>query len=155
MKFLKHKFYNLFATMIVLFIFVLSGAFFLIFLGFGLYGLSRILIYFNLGSFSYNKSVYDNLIYYGSYILFGYFILFTVEHLMDYFKKQLTDNAYFKGLTFHLISYSVTTILFYFIIHLNYTHIDIEFWVIMVIMGFLYLCKELFYPKSQNLNNKK
>lgn len=43
-NYLKHKFYNLLTTMIVLFIFVLSGAIFLTFLGFGLYGLSRILI---------------------------------------------------------------------------------------------------------------
>ncbi|EUZ69890.1 multidrug resistance efflux pump sepA, partial [Staphylococcus aureus M0481] len=43
MNYLKHKFYNLLTTMIVLFIFVLSGAIFLTFLGFGLYGLSRIL----------------------------------------------------------------------------------------------------------------
>ncbi|NUY19328.1 hypothetical protein GQX54_14200, partial [Staphylococcus aureus] len=38
MNYLKHKFYNLLTTMIVLFIFVLSGAIFLTFLGFGLYG---------------------------------------------------------------------------------------------------------------------
>ncbi|MCL7607755.1 multidrug efflux transporter SepA, partial [Staphylococcus aureus] len=53
-NYLKHKFYNLLTTMIVLFIFVLSGAIFLTFLGFGLYGLSRILIYFRLGDFTYN-----------------------------------------------------------------------------------------------------
>ena len=47
-NYLKHKFYNLLTTMVVLFIFVLSGAIFLTFLGFGLYGLSRILIYFRL-----------------------------------------------------------------------------------------------------------
>ncbi|MDQ7157851.1 multidrug resistance protein SepA, partial [Staphylococcus warneri] len=29
------------------------------------------------------------------------------------------------------------------------------FWVIMVIIGFLYICKEIFYPDSTNLNNKK
>ncbi len=86
-NYLKHKFYNLLTTMIVLFIFVLSGAIFLTFLGFGLYGLSRILIYFRLGDFTYNRSMYDNLLYYGSYIIFGYFIIFAVEHLMDYFRK--------------------------------------------------------------------
>ena len=46
MKFFKNKFYNLAVTLIVLAIFVLSGAIFLTFLGFGLYGLSRILIFF-------------------------------------------------------------------------------------------------------------
>lgn len=99
-NYLKHKFYNLLTTMIVLFIFVLSGAIFLTFLGFGLYGLSRILIYFRLGDFTYNRSMYDNLLYYGSYIIFGYFIIFAVEHLMDYFRKMLPENAYFRGATF-------------------------------------------------------
>ncbi len=47
-NYLKHKFYNLLTTMVVLFIFVLLVRFFLTFLGFGLYGLSRILIYFRL-----------------------------------------------------------------------------------------------------------
>ena len=55
------------------------------FLGFGLFGLSRILIFFKLGYFTYNKNLVDNLVYYGSYIVFGYFILFAIEHLMDYF----------------------------------------------------------------------
>ncbi|HCC5682113.1 TPA: multidrug efflux transporter SepA [Staphylococcus aureus] len=155
MNYLKHKFYNLLTTIIVLFIFVLSGAIFLTFLGFGLYGLSRILIYFRLGDFTYNRSMYDNLLYYGSYIVFGYFIVFAVEHLMDYFRKMLPENAYFRGATFHLISYMVATTLFYFIIHLNYVYINIDFWVIMVIIGFLYVCKLQFYPESKNLNNRK
>lgn len=43
-NYLKHKFYNLLTTMIVLFIFVLSGAIFLTFLGFGLYGLRYLFI---------------------------------------------------------------------------------------------------------------
>lgn len=87
MKFLKNKSYHLLVTLIVLTIFVISGAIFLTFLGFGLYGLSRILIYLHLGDFSYNKGFYDNLIYYGSYIVLGYFTLFSIEHLMDYFKR--------------------------------------------------------------------
>ena len=37
-------------------------------LGFGLFGLSRILI-FKLGYFTYNKNLVDNLVYYGSYIV--------------------------------------------------------------------------------------
>ncbi|PTG98188.1 multidrug resistance protein SepA, partial [Staphylococcus capitis] len=123
MKFFKNKFYNLAVTLIVLAIFVLSGAIFLTFLGFGLYGLSRILIFFHLGYFGYNKGFYDNLFYYGSYIVLGYFTLFAVEHLMDYFKKKLPNNPYFQGITFHLISYIVTTVMFYFIVHIHYVYI--------------------------------
>ncbi|TES21418.1 SepA family multidrug efflux transporter, partial [Staphylococcus epidermidis] len=119
MKFLKNKSYHLLVTLIVLTIFVISGAIFLTFLGFGLYGLSRILIYLHLGDFSYNKGFYDNLIYYGSYIVLGYFTLFSIEHLMDYFKKNLPKNPYFQGINFHLISYIVTTIMFYFIVHIH------------------------------------
>ena len=44
------------------------------------------------GDFSYNKGFYDNLIYYGSYIVIGYFTLFSIEHLMDYFKKNLQKS---------------------------------------------------------------
>ncbi|MBX5319665.1 SepA family multidrug efflux transporter [Staphylococcus caprae] len=155
MKSLKNKFYNLAVTLIVLAIFVLSGAIFLTFLGFGLYGLSRILIFFHLGYFEYNKGFYDNLFYYGSYIIFGYFTLFAIEHLMDYFKKKLPNNPYFQGITYHLISFIVTTIMFYFIVHIHYVYINIQFWVIMIIIGFLFVCKEIFYPESKNLNNKK
>ncbi len=101
MKFLKNKSYHLLVTLIVLTIFVISGAIFLTFLGFGLYGLSRILIYLHLGDFSYNKGFYDNLIYYGSYIVLGYFTLFSIEHLMDYFKKESSKKIHtFKVLTF-------------------------------------------------------
>ena len=155
MKSFKNKFYNLAVTLIVLAIFVLSGAIFLTFLGFGLYGLSRILIFFHLGYFEYNKCFYDNLFYYGSYIIFGYFTLFAIEHLMDYFKKKLPNNPYFQGITYHLISFIVTTIMFYFIVHIHYVYINIQFWVIMIIIGFLFVCKEIFYPESKNLNNKK
>lgn len=146
MKSFKNKFYNLAVTLIVLAIFVLSGAIFLTFLGFGLYGLSRILIFFHLGYFEYNKGFYDNLFYYGSYIIFGYFTLFAIEHLMDYFKKKLPNNPYFQGITYHLISFIVTTIMFYFIVHIHYVYINIQFWVIMIIIGFLFVCKEIFYP---------
>lgn len=75
-NYLKHKFYNLLTTMIVLFIFVLSGAIFLTFLGFGLYGLSRILIYFRLGDFTYNRSMYDNPI-----ILWQLYNLWVLHHI--------------------------------------------------------------------------
>lgn len=50
----KNKSYHLLVTLIVLTIFIISGAIFNV-LGFGLYGLSRILIYLHLGDFSYNK----------------------------------------------------------------------------------------------------
>lgn len=100
MKFLKNKSYHLLVTLIVLTIFIISGAIFLTFLGFGLYGLSRILIYLHLGDFSYNKGFYDNLIYYGSYIVLGYFTLFSIEHLMDYFKRIFQKIHTFKVLTF-------------------------------------------------------
>ena len=63
MKFFRNKMYNLISTLIVLTIFIISGTIFLMFLGFGLYGLSRILIYFKLGYFGYNKSFYDNIFY--------------------------------------------------------------------------------------------
>lgn len=145
---------NLWVTLIIFSVFIVSGTFFLILLGFGLYGLSRLLIYYHLGRFTYDNGFVDNTIYYGSYIVFGYFIVFAIEHLMDYFRKKLPDNAYFNGTTFHLISYVVTTILFYFIIHINYLYIKIDFWVIMIIIGILYVCKIVFYPDSKNLNRK-
>jgi hypothetical protein len=151
MKFIKY----FFTTLIVLTIFVISGAIFLTFLGFGLFGLSRILIYFHLAYFGYNRGFYDNLLYYGSYIVFGYFTLFAVENLMDYFRKKLNNNPYFQGLTYHLITFVVTTLLFYFVVHIHYTYINIEFWVIVVIMGLLFICKEVFYPDSKDLNQKK
>ncbi|MBF7016516.1 SepA family multidrug efflux transporter [Staphylococcus durrellii] len=151
MKFVKY----FFTTLIVLTIFVLSGAIFLTFLGFGLFGLSRILIYFHLAYFGYNRGFYDNLLYYGSYIVFGYFTLFAIENLMDYFRKKLNNNPYFQGLTYHLITFIVTTLLFYFVVHIHYAYINIEFWVILVIMGLLFICKEVFYPDSKDLNQKK
>ena len=71
MKFFKNNYKNILSTLFVLTIFIISGAIFLMFLGFGLFGLSRILIFFNLGDFTYNKNLVDNLVYYGSYIVFG------------------------------------------------------------------------------------
>ncbi|MDQ7227223.1 SepA family multidrug efflux transporter, partial [Staphylococcus haemolyticus] len=78
-----------------------------------------------------------------------------IEHLMDYFRKQLPNNPYFNGSLYQLISYVVTMILFYFIIHIHYVYIEIDFWVISVIIGLLYIFKIIFYPDSENLNNKK
>ncbi|MCU5745102.1 SepA family multidrug efflux transporter [Staphylococcus sp. SQ8-PEA] len=151
MKYIKY----LFSTLIMLSIFVISGGIFLAFLGLGMYGLSRILIYLHLAEFTYNKSFYDNSFYYGSYIVLGYFTLFVVEQLMDYFRKKAPDSEYLRGSTFHLISFSLTTIMFYFVIHVHYQYIHIDFWVVLVIIGFLYICKEIFYPDSENLNRRK
>lgn len=155
MKFSSQKFNGIFPALLILIIFILSGCIFLIFLGFGLFGLSRILIFLKLGFFTYNRDLFSNLVYYGSYIVFGYFLLFAIEHLMDYFRKQLPNNPYFNGTLFHLISYVITTILFYFVIHIHYVYIKIEFWVIALIIGILYLCKMIFYPDSEDLNDKK
>lgn len=74
---------------------------------------------------------------------------------MDYFRKQLPNNPYFNGATYHLISYVVTTVMFYFIIHIHYVYIKIEFWVIAIIIGLLYIFKIIFYPDSENLNENK
>ncbi|WP_260471648.1 SepA family multidrug efflux transporter, partial [Staphylococcus saprophyticus] len=40
------------------------------------------------------------------------------------------------------------------IVHIHYTYIDIDFWVIVLIIGVLFICKEIFYPDSKNLNQK-
>ncbi|WP_278926354.1 SepA family multidrug efflux transporter [Staphylococcus auricularis] len=139
---------------IVLSIFILSGATFLVFLGFGLYGLSRILLYLNLADFTYDKGFFNNLVYYGSYIILGYFVLFFVEHTMDFLRKKVPNNAYFNGMTYHLISCGITVLLFYSIVHIHYTNIKIDFWVVMLIIVLLYVCKEVFYPDGENLNKK-
>ncbi|RIM74980.1 SepA family multidrug efflux transporter, partial [Staphylococcus xylosus] len=104
--------------------------------------------------FGYKKSFYVNLIYNGSYIVLGYFNLFIIENLMDYFRKKIPENSYFQGTTYHLITFTVTTLLFYFIVHIHYAYINIDFWVIVLIIGILFICKEIFYPDSKNLNDK-
>ncbi|PTK42995.1 multidrug resistance protein SepA, partial [Staphylococcus nepalensis] len=50
---------------------------------------------------------------------------------------------------------SVTTVMFYFVVHIHYAYINIDFWVIMLIMAFFYVCKEVFYPDSEDLNRNK
>lgn len=45
--------------------------------------------------------------------------------------------------------------MFYFIVYIYYVYVNIYFWVIMIIIGFLFVCKEVFYFESKNLNNKK
>ena len=54
MKFSNQKFNGIFPALLILIIFILSGCIFLIFLGFGLFGLSRILI-FKIRIFTYNR----------------------------------------------------------------------------------------------------
>lgn len=144
--------FHLLSILIIISIFTLSGAIFIVLLSFGMFGLSRILIYYGLAEFNYNKSMIDNLFYYGSYILFGYFTLVAIEFLLDRFKNRLNDNPYFKGMTFHLLTITVSTIVFYFTVHIYYSQIKIEFWVILVIITVLYICTEIFYPDSKNLN---
>lgn len=78
--------FHLLSILIIISIFTLSGAIFIVLLSFGMFGLSRILIYYGLAEFNYNKSMIDNLFYYGSYILFGYFTLVAIEFLLDRFK---------------------------------------------------------------------
>ncbi|EKU45833.1 SepA family multidrug efflux transporter [Staphylococcus massiliensis] len=151
----RFNMHDLIATLIICLIFLISGAIFLTFLGFGLYGLSRILIYFKLAEFSFNKGFYQNLYYYGSYIVFGYIVFYSIEYLMETFRKKLSHSPYFQGLTFHLLAYVVSTTMFFFIIHIHYKDIDIDFWVILVISGLLYIFKEIFYPDSENLNRKR
>ncbi|ARJ50319.1 SepA family multidrug efflux transporter [Staphylococcus lutrae] len=150
----KFKWFNVITLLMVLAIFIVSGAFFLTFLGFGLFGLSRLLIYFHLGTFTYNKGFYDNLFYYGSYIILGYFVVFAVEYLMDWLQKKLHPNPYFEGLTFHLLTYSLMTTVFYFTIHIHYQDIRVDYWVLMLIVALLYVCKETFYPDAKDLNRK-
>ncbi|ADV06357.1 SepA family multidrug efflux transporter [Staphylococcus pseudintermedius] len=150
----KFNLFNFVALLIILSIFVISGAIFLTLLGFGLFGLSRLLIYFRLGMFTYNEGFYDNLIYYGSYIILGYFVIFGVEYLMDWLQKKLYPNPYLEGFTFHLISYAMMITMFYFVIHIHYQYIQIDYWVLMLIIAFLYICKEVFYPDAEDLNRK-
>ncbi len=151
----KFNLFNLVTLMIILSIFIISGAIFLTLLGFGLFGLSRLLIYFHLGSFTYNKGFYDNLVYYGSYIILGYFVIYCVEYLMDWLRKKLYPNPYLEGFTFHLIAYSIIMTTFFFVIHIHYQYIRIDYWVLMLIIALLYICKEIFYPDSEDLNQNK
>ena len=104
----------------------------------------------------YFRYLLTTLVMLSIFVLSGaVFLAFVVEHLMDYFRKKAPESEYLQGITFHLISYVVTTIMFYFVIHIHYQYIHIDFWVILVIIGFLFLCKEIFYPDSENLNRKK
>ncbi|MDP4449066.1 SepA family multidrug efflux transporter [Staphylococcus hyicus] len=155
---MKRKFnlINILTLLVIMMIFVISGGIFLTLLAFGLFGLSRILIFLHLAEFTFNAGFYDNLFYYGSYILLGYFLIYCIEYVMDMLKKKLHPNPYLQGMTFHLITYTMIVFLFYFIVHVHFSHIHIEYWVLMIIFAFLYMCKEIFYPDSENLyQNRK
>src|SRR5699024_1956939 len=91
--------FHLLAILAIVGIFTISGAIFIVLLSVVMIGLSRILIYYGLAELNYNKSMIDNLIYYGSYILLGYITLVAIELLLDRFKTKLNDNPYFKGMT--------------------------------------------------------
>ena len=135
-------------------VFIVSGLIFLVLLCFGMYGLSRLLIYFRLAEFTYNQSFMDNLFYYGSYIGTGYFLLIAIEYMFDELKMRFADNKYFQGWYFHILTVTVSTIIFYLCVHINYQYIHINFFVIYFIIAFLYLLTELFYPESEDLNRK-
>ena len=150
---MKGKF-NIFSLFVILSIFAISGMIFLTILAFGLYGVSRILIILNLGEFAYNEGFYDNLIYYGSYILLSYFVIFCIEYTMDLLRKKLYFSPYFQGVTFHLITYTLMVVMFYYMIHIHYAKIHIDYWVLMIIIALLYVCKEVFYPDSEDLNRR-
>lgn len=136
----------------VLSVVIISGIAFLMMVFFGMYGLSRLLIYYRLAEFTYNETVMDNIFYYGSYLVMGYAVLFIIEYIMDELKRMSSNNKFFRGWYFHLITVSVSTLVFYFGVHINYMHIKINFIVILVIISALYYLTEVFYPDSEDLN---
>ncbi|UBH13485.1 SepA family multidrug efflux transporter [Macrococcus armenti] len=136
----------------VLSVVIISGIAFLMMVFFGMYGLSRLLIYYRLAEFTYNETVMDNIFYYGSYLVMGYAVLFIIEYIMDELKRMSSNNKFFQGWYFHLITVSVSTLVFYFGVHINYMHIKINFIVILVIISALYYLTEVFYPDSEDLN---
>lgn len=144
---------SLFMMLLFMGVFTISGIFFIIAVAFGLFGLSRLLIYFHLAEFTYNQSQVDNLFYYGSYILGGYFLLVCIEYTLDALKKRYSEFYLFIGWRFHVMIIVVSTLAFYLIIHVNYTYIHINFFVIFVIIALLYALTELFYPESTDLND--
>src|SRR5699024_12423257 len=105
----------------ILFIFSIFVDIVIILIFFDMFVLSRILIYYGLAEFNYNKSMIVNLIYYGSYILFGYFTLVAIELLQDRFKTKLNYNPYFKCMTYHLLTISVNNVMSYYCVHIYYS----------------------------------
>ncbi|MCU7557750.1 SepA family multidrug efflux transporter [Macrococcus capreoli] len=146
---------SLFTILFVLSVVLISGGAFILMLIFGMYGLSRILIYLNLAEFTYNENVIDNSFYYGSYIAMGYFLLVVIEYILDDVKRMYSDNKYFQGWYFHILTVGLSTIVFYFGVHINYQHIRINFLVIFIVISVLYYLTEIFYPDSKDLNNEE
>lgn len=136
----------------VLLVVLISGAAFVTMVTFGMYGLSRILIYFHLAEFTYNENFMDNSFYYGSYIAIGYVLLVVIEYILDDVKRLYNDNKYFQGWYFHCLTIGLSTIVFYFGVHINYQHIKINFLVILAVISVLYYLTEIFYPDSEDLN---
>ncbi|MBC9874579.1 SepA family multidrug efflux transporter [Macrococcoides bohemicum] len=145
---------SIFTILFVLSVVLISGASFILMITFGMYGLSRILIYFRLAEFTYNENVMDNSFYYGSYIAIGYFLLVVIEYILDDVKRMQSDNKYFQGWYFHLLTIALSTIVFYFGVHINYQHIKINFFVILAVISLLYYLTEIFYPDSEDLNKE-
>ncbi|WP_414044014.1 SepA family multidrug efflux transporter [Macrococcus animalis] len=146
---------SLLTILFVLSVILISGGAFILMLTFGMYGLSRILIYFKLAEFTYNENVMDNSFYYGSYIAIGYFLLVVIEYILDDVKRMYSDNKYFQGWYFHILTICLSTIVFYFGVHINYQHIRINFLVILAVISLLYYLTEIFYPDSENLNKEE
>lgn len=145
---------SMFTILFVLSVVLISGASFILVITFGMYGLSRILIYFRLAEFTYNENVMDNSFYYGSYIAIGYFLFVVIEYILDDVKRMQSDNKYFQGWYFHLLTIGLSTIIFYFGVHINYQHIKINFFVILAVISLLYYLTEIFYPDSEDLNKE-
>ncbi|WP_414054329.1 SepA family multidrug efflux transporter [Macrococcus equi] len=143
---------SLLTILFVLSVVLISGGAFILMLIFGMYGLSRILIYLKLAEFTYNENVVDNSFYYGSYIAIGYFLLVVIEYILDDVKRMYPENKYFQGWYFHFLTVGLSTIVFYFGVHINYQHIRINFLVILVVISVLYYLTEIFYPDSKDLN---
>lgn len=145
---------SILTILFVLSVVLLSGGAFILMLFFGMYGLSRILIYFNLAEFTYNENVMDNSFYYGSYLAIGYFLLVIIEYILDDVKRIYANNKYFQGWYFHMLTIGLSTIVFYFGVHINYQHIRINFLVILAVISLLYYLTEIFYPDSEDLNKE-
>ncbi|SUK10908.1 SmrB [Staphylococcus agnetis] len=57
----KFNLINILTLLVIMMIFIISGGIFLTLLAFGLFGLSRILIFLHLAKFTFNEGFYDNL----------------------------------------------------------------------------------------------
>ncbi|GGB13260.1 SepA family multidrug efflux transporter [Macrococcus hajekii] len=152
MKGFKFNFNTIITLSFMTGIFLVSGFIFLVLVSFGLFGLSRILLALHLAEFTYNQSFADNLFYYGSYIAGGFFLLRLIEFMFNNLKRLYPGNQYFVPPNVHVIIVMSATLFFYFLIHINYEHIKINFIVILLIIAILYALTEIFYPNSEDLN---